>query len=129
MIIIVSATQPHDPFGLRHFIESWHLRNSHSELSRAFSKLANTDSTGGMAVPVMDEVKLLSEALSTVKIQVQQMKRHLVCETRSKKRYVCSILTYLFDNLGAGPAYGRIEECQLDAGRIADVFVVTKAIL
>ena len=82
-----------------------------------------------MAVPVMDEVKLLSEALSTVKIQVQQMKRHLVCETRSNKRYVCSILAYLFDNLGAGPAYGRIEECQLDAGRIADVFVVTKAIL
>jgi vacuolar protein sorting-associated protein 35 len=29
-------------------------------------------------VPVMEEGKLLSEALNTVKIQVQQMKRHLV---------------------------------------------------
>lgn len=28
---------------------------------------------------VLEEGKLLSEALSTVKIQVQQMKRHLVC--------------------------------------------------
>ena len=28
---------------------------------------------------VTEEAKLLSEALSTVKIQVQQMKRHLVC--------------------------------------------------
>lgn len=36
-----------------------------------------------MAVPVMEEAKLLSEALNTVKIQVQQMKRHLVRETRS----------------------------------------------
>jgi hypothetical protein len=32
-----------------------------------------------MAEMVMEEAKLLSEALSTVKIQVQQMKRHLVC--------------------------------------------------
>jgi hypothetical protein len=31
-----------------------------------------------MAAPVMEEGKLLSEALNTVKIQVQQMKRHLV---------------------------------------------------
>jgi hypothetical protein len=31
----------------------------------------------------MEEAKLLSEALNTVKIQVQQMKRHLVCVTRS----------------------------------------------
>jgi hypothetical protein len=31
-----------------------------------------------MAVPAMEEGKLLSEALNTVKIQVQQMKRHLV---------------------------------------------------
>ena len=36
-----------------------------------------------MAVPVMEEAKLLSEALNTVKIQVQQMKRHLVRQTRS----------------------------------------------
>jgi vacuolar protein sorting-associated protein 35 len=31
-----------------------------------------------MALPAVEEGKLLSEALSTVKIQVQQMKRHLV---------------------------------------------------
>jgi vacuolar protein sorting-associated protein 35 len=31
-----------------------------------------------MALPAPEEGKLLSEALSTVKIQVQQMKRHLV---------------------------------------------------
>jgi vacuolar protein sorting-associated protein 35 len=32
-----------------------------------------------MAEMVTEEAKLLSEALSTVKLQVQQMKRHLVC--------------------------------------------------
>ena len=32
-----------------------------------------------MVEMVTEEAKLLSEALSTVKIQVQQMKRHLVC--------------------------------------------------
>ena len=32
-----------------------------------------------MAAPVMDEGKMLGEALNVVKIQVQQMKRHLVC--------------------------------------------------
>jgi hypothetical protein len=32
-----------------------------------------------MALPVMEEGKLLVDALNTVKIQVQQMKRHLVC--------------------------------------------------
>jgi hypothetical protein len=31
-----------------------------------------------MALPVVEEGKLLSEALNTVRIQVQQMKRHLV---------------------------------------------------
>ncbi len=31
-----------------------------------------------MSLPAPEEGKLLSEALSTVKIQVQQMKRHLV---------------------------------------------------
>ena len=31
-----------------------------------------------MATPVTEEGKLLSESLSTVKIQVQQVKRHLV---------------------------------------------------
>jgi vacuolar protein sorting-associated protein 35 len=32
-----------------------------------------------MALQAVEEGKLLSEALNTVKIQVQQMKRHLVC--------------------------------------------------
>jgi hypothetical protein len=32
-----------------------------------------------MVEMVTEEAKLLSEALGTVKIQVQQMKRHLVC--------------------------------------------------
>lgn len=38
-----------------------------------------------MALPVtvMEEGKLLVDALNTVKIQVQQMKRHLVCTSRS----------------------------------------------
>lgn len=35
-------------------------------------------SVSGTVVPQVEEGKLLSESLSTVKIQVQQMKRHLV---------------------------------------------------
>lgn len=31
------------------------------------------------AIPPLEEGKMLAEALSTVKIQVQQMKRYLVC--------------------------------------------------
>lgn len=34
-------------------------------------------------IPVVEEGKLLSESLSTVKIQVGQMKRHLVSFLRS----------------------------------------------
>lgn len=47
------------------------------KLSRALAALASTTTTT-MAVPIVEEAKLISEALSTVKIQVQQMKRHLV---------------------------------------------------
>lgn len=36
-------------------------------------------SVAAPTVPQVEEGKLLSESLSTVKIQVQQMKRHLVC--------------------------------------------------
>ena len=36
-------------------------------------------SVSGATVAPVEEGKLLSESLSTVKIQVQQMKRHLVC--------------------------------------------------
>jgi hypothetical protein len=39
-----------------------------------------------MAVPVVEEGKLLSEALNTVKIQVQQMKRHLVCLQQNRDK-------------------------------------------
>jgi deoxyribodipyrimidine photolyase len=67
-----------------------------------------------MAAPVIEEAKMLSEALNTVKIQVQQMKRHLVRQTRSihistKKLY--SVLMHFCESLGARPAYGCIEEC------------------
>jgi hypothetical protein len=41
-----------------------------------------------MAVPVMEEAKLLSEALNTVKIQVQQMKRHLVRVTAVSESFL-----------------------------------------
>lgn len=45
-----------------------------------------------MALPVVEEGKLLSEALNTVKIQVQQMKRHLVCRNFSIKSRVTNHL-------------------------------------
>lgn len=49
-----------------------------------------------MAQPVVEEGKLLSEAISTVKIQVQQMKRHLV--GRYFRTLVTSLLTFHFRN-------------------------------
>jgi hypothetical protein len=99
------------------------------------STLANTDSSGSMAVPIMEEAKLLSEALNTVKIQVQQMKRHLVGGNPQHSYYCscayerCGVLIHFCILPGTGPADGCAEECQLDAGRIADIFAVTKAIL
>lgn len=51
-------------------------------------------------LPVVEEGKLLSEALNTVKIQVQQMKRHLV---RPQSLGVSSLaLLIFFYFLGAG---------------------------
>ena len=47
------------------------------KLSRALAALASTTTTT-IVVPIVEEAKLISEALSTVKIQVHQMKRHLV---------------------------------------------------
>ncbi len=55
-----------------------------------------------MAQPVVEEGKLLSEAISTVKIQVQQMKRHLV--GLYFQIPLASLLTF---HSGIGPTYGR----------------------
>jgi hypothetical protein len=56
-----------------------------------------------MAEIITEEAKLLSEALSTVKIQVQQMKRHLV-----RLPIVITLLPkYTSDYMaGVGPANG-----------------------
>lgn len=48
-----------------------------------------------MAAPVVEEVKLISEALNTVKIQVQQMKRHLVSHERPGYALIVAILTHI----------------------------------
>lgn len=40
--------------------------------------MATTTTTTTTTAPVVEEGKLLSESLATVKIQVGQMKRHLV---------------------------------------------------
>jgi hypothetical protein len=69
-----------------------------------------------MALPVAEEGKLLSEALNTVKIQVQQMKRHLVCPQQiGFYSSQLGILMRLF-NAGIGSTYGRFEECESNAG-------------
>ena len=63
----------------------------------------------------MEEGKLLSEALSTVKIQVQQMKRHLVRQFTSYCSIQCLLheiekrraFTYrIFMLTGTGSAHG-----------------------
>ena len=53
------------------------------------------------SVPAQEEGKLLSEALSTVKVQVHQMKRHLV------RPY--SLKTYRVSN--GPPGIGRADGC------------------
>jgi len=62
--------------------------------------------TSTMAGPAPEEGKLLSEALSTVKIQVQQMKRHLVSDVVQTDNS-----DFNSPRPGIRPAYGRIEEC------------------
>jgi hypothetical protein len=70
-----------------------------------------------MVEMVTEETKLLGEALSTVKIQVQQMKRHLVC-------LPFSTITLPLErprsdvsdcSTGIRLAYGRAQECKPDA--------------
>lgn len=79
-----------------------------------------------MSAPVPEEGKLLSEALNTVKIQVQQMKRHLV----SIFFYAVGYFVRLpIDNTGTGSTHGRLEERKLDACRVAHFFPVAQAIL
>jgi hypothetical protein len=75
------------------------------------------------AVPVTEEGKMLGDALSTVKIQVQQMKRHLVRCYRLYNAWIFSAF------LGIGSTYGRTEERQCDAWGIAHLFSIAKTVL
>jgi hypothetical protein len=61
---------------------------------------------------ITEETKLLGEALSTVKIQVQQMKRHLVCHSIDTTTLSSRVrATRMTDPLlGIRLAYGRAEE-------------------
>lgn len=76
------------------------------------------------------EGKMLSEALNTVKIQVQHMKRYLVRTGR-----LASLIPHyriLFNNLvfvGDGTAYGCFKECKYYARRIADLLPKPEAVL
>lgn len=58
-----------------------------------------------MALQPGEEGKLLSEALNTVKIQVQQMKRHLVCHF-----YLEFVYSIFMNILGVRSTYGCFEE-------------------
>jgi hypothetical protein len=66
-----------------------------------------------MVEMVTEEAKLLGEALSTVKIQVQQMKRHLVClpigtiHLRPSDRACATTITITDYPTGVRPADGR----------------------
>ena len=77
------------------------------------------------AVTVVEEGKMLSEALSTVKIQVQQMKRHLV-RSVSTERPRQLISHYI---VGTRPTDGRAEECECHAGRATHVLALSEAVL
>jgi hypothetical protein len=62
-------------------------------------------------LPVVEEGKLLSEALNTVKIQVQQMKRHLVRPAALftfQSRVLWMLIVY--HCVGARPTHGCAEE-------------------
>ncbi len=66
-----------------------------------------------MALPPMDEGKHLSEALNTVKIQFQQMKRNLVHPQSLLD--TSTVLILVVPYTGVGSAHGRVEERQFDA--------------
>jgi vacuolar protein sorting-associated protein 35 len=76
-----------------------------------------------MAEVVLEEGKMLSEALSTVKIQVQQMKRHLV---RFDTLPTC---IHAQGCPGARPADGCTQERKSHASRAPYLFPFTEAVL
>lgn len=76
------------------------------------------------ALPAPEEGKLLSEALNTVKIQVQQMKRHLV-----RPQFCSCCIARPYHLLGAGRINGCAQECELDAGRATHVIAVAQTVL
>ena len=63
---------------------------------------------------IPEETKLLGEALSTVKIQVQQMKRHLVCYSIDTNTLSLRVRATRMTNplLGIRLTHGRAEECK-----------------
>ena len=78
-----------------------------------------------MALPVQEEDKLLSEALNTVKIQVQLMKRNLV-RTHPFQIHLTLAQTY---STGTGSVDGCPQKCQPYARRTQDFFTFTEAVL
>jgi hypothetical protein len=85
-----------------------------------------------------DEPASLGDALNIVKIQVQQMKRHLVCSRSStyklSERWLtqtCNIdwCVLMVKFAGDGSAYGCTEERQFNVGRTTHVLAITQAIL
>ena len=75
---------------------------------------------------VPEEGKLLSESLSTVKIQTQQMKRHLVRRVMLLPSYPNEV-DQAFS--GSRPAHGRTEEREPNVGRVANFFPVSETVL
>lgn len=83
-----------------------------------------------MATPItapVEEGKLLSESLSTVKIQVQQMKRHLVCDVLCAAS--CQSFTPHNLALGTRPADGRAQERESHVGRAQNFFPHPQTVL
>jgi hypothetical protein len=78
-----------------------------------------------MALPAPEEGKLLSEALNTVKIQVQQMKRHLV--SISLNRCIPALMILCLK--GTGSADGCSQECKFNACRTENFVSVAQTIL
>jgi len=79
-----------------------------------------------MALSVPEEGKLLSEALNTVKIQVQLMKRNLV---RAHPLQTHSLTVSQAFSTGIGSVDGCPQKCQSYARRTQDLFAFAKAVL
>jgi hypothetical protein len=79
-----------------------------------------------MTTSVVEEGKVLSEALNTVKIQTQQMKRFLV----SRIEMVLMLREALTPRrVGDRTAYGCSQECKHYASGAENLIAVSKAIL